>query len=420
MEEKIIKKENYFLGIIGALLGGLILAILLAFVYINITWIFLLILSVLIPIFEFYGYKLFRGKIDEKLPIILLIITIINVLIMSFVFFPIALLARSNLPINIETIQNIFKSTRILNSLIQDTLIALAFSMLGVYVVSCITNRKILLNVSKINLFSSDNKEKQEFKEKAINILKPIFEKYGAIEKEKTIKKEEILVEIKDDKAIEYFKYLKQLKIINKFKGKYYYNIDNEKNIRSHYLSLRIISSTCITIIISAITLFVTSGIMSAKTVKVSNKDVEFKIDKSWISLADYSEETGWIYYKNLNSQKDETEQTPNLATMGIAYENTVDENVSSINDIKETLELYINSSPNYESYRLEVFQTTNKYEAIELIIPDETMTEVDYYIYENGKMACVTGILYSNDEDKIEELKEYGKEVANSFKWNK
>lgn len=419
MEEKVIKKEDYFLGIIGALLGGLILAIPLAFVYINITWIFLLILSVLIPIFEFYGYKLFRGKIDEKLPIILFIITIINVLIMFFAFFPIALLARSNLPINIETIQNTL-SSRILNSLIQDTLIALAFSMLGVYVVSCITHRKILLNVSKIDLFSSDNKEKQEFKEKAINILKPIFEKYGATKKDKTIKREEILAETKDDKAIEYFKYLKQLKIIKKVKEKYYYNIDNEKNIRSHYLPLRIICSTCITVIISAITLFVTSGIMSAKTIKVSNKDVEFKIDKSWISLADYSEETGWIYYKNLNSQKDETEQTPNLATMGIAYENIVDENVSSINDIKETLELYINSSPNYESYRLEVFQTTNKYEAIELIIPDETMTEVDYYIYGNGKMACVTGILYSNDEDKIEELKEYGKEVANSFKWNK
>lgn len=422
MEGKIMKKENYFLGIIGAIIGGLILAIPLAITYMQTTWIALLILTVLIPFFEFYGYKLFRGKIDKKLSIILSTITIVIVLIMALLVFPIILLTKSNLAISMETINNIFKSSRIQFSIVQDGLISLVFAMLGVYIISCITNRKILLNVSKINLFSSDNKEKQEFKEKAVNILKPVFEKYSATEKEKTITKEEILVDVKDEKATEYFKYLKKLKIIKKYKGKYFFNLDNEKNIRIHYFLPRIICATCITVLMAAIILFITSVLIGRQTVKVSNRDVSFRINASCLPLADYSEETGWVYYKKIDTQENETEeQTSSLATIGVIYEKTTAEGISSIDDVKETLEQYINANPNFDRTCLfDIFDTKNKYEAMELIMGDDTTTEIDYYIYGEGKLAFVTGILYSNGEEEIEELRELAKEVVNSFKWNR
>ena len=94
-------------------------------------------------------------------------------------------------------------------------------------------------------------------------------------------------------------------------------------------------------------------------------------------------------------------------------------EGISSINDIKSTLELYINSNPEYTAYDVELFTTKQKYEAIKLVIKDENIAEIDYYIYKDGKIAYVTGIAYTDDEEKWDELEEYAKEVVNSFKWN-
>ena len=45
---------------------------------------------------------------------------------------------------------------------------------------------------------------------------------------------------------------------------------------------------------------------------------------------------------------------------------------------------------------------------------------EFDYYIYQNGKIAYITAISYTNSEDILDELEEYTKDVVNSFEWNK
>lgn len=50
-----------------------------------------------------------------------------------------------------------------------------------------------MLRVNKIKLFSSDNKEKQELKEEAINVVKDIFKRLNAVEKEKAVKKKNYL-----------------------------------------------------------------------------------------------------------------------------------------------------------------------------------------------------------------------------------
>ena len=416
MENKIERKENYFLGIIGAILGGLVVAIPLAFAYIYSKWSLLLTITVIFPIFEFYGYKWFKGKINSKLPIILLIVTVINILIMMLLVIPIALSIKANLPITILAIKSVYSNTKTALAIVQDCLTSLVISMLGVYMVSAIIKRKLLLNIFNINLFSSDNKERIDLKEKAIEVLKPKFEKYEAIQKQKTISKEEILADLKDTHSGEYFEYLKQLNIIIKHKGKYYYSQDDEKNIKQHYQTEKLLGVIGLTVILLVIIYFSFTLMINKNTNKVYNNDVNFNIDTSWNSLGDNSGETGWIYYKKM----DENSNSLYPETIEITYDKSASTQYTSISDLKSILELYINNSSNYDKYSMNIFTTSKGYDSIELAVKYENITEIDYYIYNEGKIAYVTAISYTSDEDVLEELEEYSKDVVNSFEWNK
>lgn len=416
MENKIERKENYFFGVLGAILGGLVIAIPLAFVYIYSELPLLLAITVLFPLFEFYMYKWFKGKIDTKLPIILLIVTVINILIMMLLVIPIALSIKANLPITILAIKSVYSNTKTALAIVQDCLTSLVISMLGVYMVSAIIKRKLLLNIFNINLFSSDNKERIDLKEKAIEVLKPKFEKYEAIQKQKTISKEEILADLKDTHSGEYFEYLKQLNIIIKHKGKYYYSQDDEKNIKQHYQTEKLLGVIGLTVILLVIIYFSFTLMINKNTNKVYNNDVNFNIDTSWNSLGDNSGETGWIYYKKM----DENSNSLYPETIEITYDKSASTQYTSISDLKSILELYINNSSNYDKYSMNIFTTSKGYDSIELAVKYENITEIDYYIYNEGKIAYVTAISYTSDEDVLEELEEYSKDVVNSFEWNK
>ena len=68
-----------------------------------------------------------------------------------------------------------------------------------------------------------------EIKDATIELIKPIFKKYGAITPDKAMLKEEVIAEIEDKRKAKYsFSYLKQLGIIKKYKGKFYYSEENE------------------------------------------------------------------------------------------------------------------------------------------------------------------------------------------------
>ena len=418
MENQTAKKGSYFLGIIGGALGGLILATLVTFGYSFTELIYSLALTIVIPIAEFYGYKLLKGEMDSKLPKILEILTIIVITVMMFVILPAVLLVKFGLPITWEEISSIYANRNIFMTILQDYLLSVVFAGLGTYIVVTIINRKLLSNVDTINLFSSDNKENQELKEISMSVLKPVFEKYGAINKETTITKEEILADIKDNNLKKYFDYLKQLKIIKKYKGKYYYSVDDEKNIKIHYSISKIIAIIC-TVIILTLGILISFGlIMNSEVKRVYNAEVSFKIDTSWNLLEDYEEETGWVYYKYFNETEENIDDSYPL-TIGIAYDNNLSESYNSINDLKTTLETYLNEYLNYE-YNISLFTTSKGYDAIELVTSYGDAIEIDYYIYNKGKMAYITAISYTNEEDVLDTLEKYARNVSDSFEWNK
>ena len=419
MENEVKKKESYFLGIIGAIVGGIIATIPLAFGYANSEFIFLLAITIVVPFLEFYGYKWLKGKIDNKLPIILMILTIFVVSIMIFAFLPATLLIKFRLPINFEEINAIYANRNIVINLLEDYLLSLVFGVLGAYVVGSITKRKLLLNISNINLFSSDNKEKQDFKEKAITILKPVFEKYVSIQKDKTITKEELLADIKETNFNDYFNYLRQLGIVKKYKGKYYYSTDDENNIKIHYSMAKIIAIMCAVVLLAVAILFSFGLIKNREVKKVYNDDVSFKIDTSWNLLEDYTEETGWVYYNYLGEESEEDSIYAYPSTIGIAYEKESSGTYNSISELKSILEQYINEYLGTQ-YSVSLFTTSKGYDALELTTSYDTGVEFDYYIYKDGKIACITAISYTADDDVLDELEEDAKDVVDSFEWNK
>lgn len=241
------------------------------------------------------------------------------------------------------------------------------------------------------------------------------------MQKEKTISKQELLADLKEANSKDYFEYLKQLDIIKKSKGKYYYSENDEKNIKIHYQAEKITGVICLATVLVVIITFFFGTMINKSTKKIYNNDVSFNIDNSWKVLTDYSEKTGWTYYKKIDEAL--TQENGSYAypeTLGVAYDKTSSKKYESINDLKSMLESYINNSSDYEKYNIGIFTTSKGYDAIKVVLEYQNIKEYDYYIYKDGKIAYVTAISYSSNEDVLKELQEYAKDVVDSFSWNK
>ena len=91
MEEKV--KRKYVIGTIGALLGAFLGSIpwILAYVFGDVIY---ALLSIVIVIGAFYGYKITKAKIDKKLPVILSIVSFIAITVTMLIIIPIIICER--------------------------------------------------------------------------------------------------------------------------------------------------------------------------------------------------------------------------------------------------------------------------------------------------------------------------------------
>lgn len=272
--------------------------------------------------------------------------------------------------------------------------------------------------------------EVSEQKQDSINLLKPIFERYNAINKENTMTKEEVLAEVEDKNAKMYFNYLNSLGIIKKTKGRYYYSAGSEKNVKQNFSTGKI----CAIIIALAVIIIGISMIFSNNSTNfqaVGNNDVGFNISSDWQVLEAYNEENGWTYFKyisNLSTVLENTQSTSETidykkypARIGVAYDTTISEEFqyNSIDEVKATLETYIKEELVPEEYNMETLTTEKGYEAIKVKIKYTSYPEeIDYlyYIYKDGKLGYITAITFNMDDDK--EIEQASMKILNSFEW--
>ena len=237
MEENI--KNNYLVGIIGALIGAFIGAIpwVLMYVFGNMMY---AILAILIVICSFYGYKITKATIDKKLPIILSIASFISITVTMFVIIPICMMIQNEVEVSTETFEILYSNDQFLTAMVGDYIISLLFCLVVIGGIIVNLNKQIKNGVeSKDIKIIAQDAGNEEFSKEDIEVVKNAFERNECMSKEHTIKKELILEELErtfdKEKAERIFEYLKIQKIIRKKSGKYYFLEKAQKNTFYRY-----------------------------------------------------------------------------------------------------------------------------------------------------------------------------------------
>ena len=435
MEEEAIKqKENgHLLGILGAVLGAIIGAIpwVLVYIYGNMMLSFL---AVIIAAGGFYGYKLFKGKMDKSLPIILMIISIIVVTIATLLIIPLILIHNEGIKVSMDSLKYIYSYGDFQSAIIRDFIVSIIFTVLGSSVITSNVRRQIQSGNGKIDLQNTEQRNKQT--EEAINALKPIFTKYEATSKEKTIMREEVVAEFDDSiKAGGQFNYLKSLGIIKKAKGKYYYSEEKEANKEKKVKNNKI---ALIVIIVLAIVTIVGVGLSEKKpsTNVIENADVKYSIGSKWNTYEDYTAEYiayyGWDYYRYINNIPNTEERLKELegteiidydhepAGINVYYTKMEEEEfrINSIEELKNSLEETAKEGQT-ENYTIEEMSTQKGYKGVLVSLKyekDVKLIQYIYYLLNEDKIAIITAASY-NFEDSTK-LQEDVKVVVDSFEW--
>ena len=429
--ENVIKTNqgSYLTGIIGAIIGGIIATIpwIIAYVY---GGMMLSILAALIAAGEFYGYKICKGKINKHLPKIIMIIAIIIVTITTLVIIPGLLIQTEGINVSLTNIQRLYQNEEFATAIMKDFIVSVIFTILGASIITANIKKQLENNDGKdIKLDLNNTEEMIKVKKENIELIKPIFTKYDATNKEKAMMKEEVLAEIEDTKAKQSFNCLKQLGIIKKYKGKYYYSEENEdKQTKPKKLST--LGKVLIVVAILLIILGIIASILdnsSSKNTTYEDTNVSFEIGKDWTSTeTDY--DTEWNFYKYintvpvLNSENSLTEDDYSSYPAGInVYYNTTDtENITSIEDIKTNIQSSIeNTEEEPDIFNMDISRTSKNYDLLKVKIvynsyPEEVLYY--YYILNGDQLSCITAYSFNLKDD--ETIEKEAEKLVNSFSW--
>lgn len=123
--------KNYVLGVIGSIIGALIATLpwILMYIYGEMM---ISLLAILIAFGAFYGYKLFKGKIDKKLPIIISVVSIIAISIATLIIIPGALLIEAGVDANIENFKILYEDSEFFSAIMKDYVISIIFTIIGI------------------------------------------------------------------------------------------------------------------------------------------------------------------------------------------------------------------------------------------------------------------------------------------------
>lgn len=419
---------SYITGIIGAIIGGFIATIpwVLTYVYGNVM---LSALAIIIAIGEFYGYKLFKGKITKVLPVIIMVLSVIIVALTTFVVIPAYVIHSEGFTVSMQAIETLYENEEFVSAISRDAIIGVIFTILGASVITGNINKKIKEGKTE-NLELGNDEEVQKAKKLAIEKIKPIFEKYNAVEKENGILKEELNAEVNENNELkEALSYLQSLGIVKKSNGKFFYSVKAEE--KQSYTKKPNGSKIAIIIAIVLVLIVVVDvgykQYKNTEPVVVSDEVISFKLDKTWDEYSDYTGEGEWVYYKYINTPVPKEDEEIDVndyskfpAYLDIVYYEVDESEYGDIQTIKENMQIIVESLEEKPSiYESEIVKSKNGYDILKLKIQiDEEPEQIEYsYYIINGNVLAIIDAYSYNLKDSNELQKTIDK-VANSFEW--
>lgn len=416
------KNESYISGIIGGLLGGLIASIpwILMYVYGNMI---LSLLAIVIAMGVLKGYQLFKGKVDNKLPIIIIVISVIAVTVATFIIIPALLILKEGLEITSYNFEILYDYQPFVEALIKDYVVSLLFTFLGISGVVAEVKKQVSEGTSNIKISINGNQINNQTED--IKTIKKAFYNLNALDKYSAVEKEMILNEINDSNAKKLFNRLKMQQIIVKYRGKYYFSEKNEKNpIRRFlilYLKILLIIFIITVIIIGIVFLIDTSSkdnkddndiIETNSTLINQDNEITYKISDDWTELEEYREDNRWYYVPKID-------ESGYSGLISVSY-GTTDYEESDYELFMKDLEDYVKDSLQVDDIKIDSYKSKNGHRIVEVEIEyeeeDLECTENLFYIVGNKKY----GLVYLTDyhSEKIKSIDEIAINIVNSFEW--
>ena len=434
MEQEQIKQEksvkgSYLTGILGAIVGGVIATIPWILVYVYGEMMFS-ILAALIAAGELYGYKIAKGKINKKLPVILMVIALVIVTVTTLVIIPTLLIANEGISVNLTNISRLYENGEFATAMMKDFIISLIFTILGASIVTANIKKQLENNDGQDVKLNFNNKEKaNEIKKATIELIKPIFIKYEATEQGKAMLKDEVIAEIDDKRKAKYsFNYLKQMGIIKKYKGKYYYSEDDENGTNNYKKMSKLQKISLIVLLILIVLVMIVTIIeKSDTTVTYQDSNINFEIQKNW-SKGQSQYQNEWNFYKYINNMPvldsnieiEEDDYSSYPAGINVYYDKLDTTSVKNIEDIKTTVQENLeNADDKPDLINMEILKTSKNYDLLKIRIEyNQSPSEILYYYYilNGDNLACITAYSFNLDDETA--IEKEANNLSNSFEW--
>lgn len=392
------EQKNYFTGIIGAFLGGLVFTIpwILLYVYANMIY---SLLAVLVAIGSLLGYQLFKGKVDKKLPIIITVISLLAITIATLVIIPILLLLKENIIATIPNIKLLYSESSFLSAIMRDYAISIVFTILGISgVIASIKKQINDGEVDKIKIDLSNGNNKKE-KEK----IKKIFVSHNALD-ELNMLDQDKLKDINENTL----NILINQHIIVKKDDKYYYSINNEK--KSHQKNIIVIAVLLLIFIIS-IFIVINNNDNKNNTDTPNNdlqvsKDISYTIPNTYKEFARKDEENSWYYLPKSDLSGYSGYINLDYFDSDISYSITWVENIKT----------YFETNYEAKTEKTDYFKNSNNLDVAQFNFSIKDYKDIVYYAFYENKMAVIEVIDYGKGNN----IQEDAKKLVDSLMWLK
>lgn len=225
MEEQ--KNNKFLLGIVGAIIGAFVGVIpwILVYIYGNMI---VALLSILVAIGSYQGYKLTKATIDKKLPVIVAVTSVLAITVSTFIIIPLSLLAKEDIGATFENLEIIYGESEFKTAIIRDYLISLLFTVFGISGIVSNLNKQIKEGVARDDIKLNLSNSQQIVTLEEIEAVKETFIKYDALSKNNTASKEDIIQDLNtkmtETRTNEVFNLLKMQGIIKKSGGNFYFS----------------------------------------------------------------------------------------------------------------------------------------------------------------------------------------------------